>query len=246
LRREYDTTIRELLMKISAQVNADTEKRLRVIEQQTATKKEIATLQKTSIALEFECVSLTAQIRRGESLLEGIKNHVKGTAVAKASFPVPDAGMGITTVAENVTIALTSTDIGEDAAAGDDLGQNAFNQLQGFRGELIAKAGGLITKDDKDVVHVGVSQAQEETSTGDGRSGRDRQGVHHASDHRIEQRSLHGYINVEEFKSEKEFRSLWDSFTSDIYSNTKLKNAILTLRAIIDEARTDNDLEKVT
>ena len=185
LRQEYDTTIKELLMKISAQVNADKDKRSKVIEQQTATKKEIATLEKASIALEFECDSLTAQIRRNESLLEDIKYHSKG--------PVPDAGMGTTTtVAEDVTITLTLTDIGEDAAAGDDLGQNSFTPLQGFRGELIAKAGGLLAKDDKDIACSGVSQAPDKTSTGDGRIGRDRQGVQQASDHRIEQRSLHG------------------------------------------------------
>ena len=59
-------------------------------------------------------------------------------------------GQEVSSVVQGRAISLTSTDLGEDAAAGDDLGQNAFTPLQGFRGEFIAQVSGLL---DKDIVH---------------------------------------------------------------------------------------------
>jgi hypothetical protein len=47
---------------------------------------------------------------------------------------------------ENVGFPLNSVDVGEDAAAGDDLGQNSFSPLQAIRGEIIAQAGGLLPR----------------------------------------------------------------------------------------------------
>jgi len=89
-----------------------------------------------------------------------------------------------------------------------------------------------------------VSQAPD-SRTGDRCSDRDRRGVKRAPDHRTELSSSHGNINVEEFKKEKEFRSLWDSFKSNIYDAGKVDKAILTLDAVITEACLDGDLEKV-
>jgi hypothetical protein len=53
------------------------------------------------------------------------------------------SGNSVDSSAINANNGLTSTEIGDDAAAGDDLGQNAFSPLQAFRADYIAKVGGL-------------------------------------------------------------------------------------------------------
>jgi hypothetical protein len=122
------------------------------------------------------------------------------------------------TAAINANKGLTVTDICDDAAAGDDLGQNAFSPLQAFRAEHIAEVAGL----------------------------HDRQGEKRVAEDQFDRPSPRKKVYVrEEYNEEMIFRRLWQDFKTEMFSYLRLDKAIQALQAVIVILENNGELVNV-
>jgi len=122
------------------------------------------------------------------------------------------------TTADSSAVCLTLTDICEDAAAGDDLGQRAFSPLQAFRAKRIAEEAGLYN----------------------------RRGEKRAADEQSDRSSPRKKVFVrEKYDEEMIFQCLWEDCKSEIFSESRLEMAIVALQTVIIVLEENDDFENV-
>jgi hypothetical protein len=122
------------------------------------------------------------------------------------------------TAADSSAVCLTFTDICEDAAAGDDLGQRAFSPLQAFRAKRIAEGAGLYNRRDEK----------------------------RAADEQSDRPSPRKKVFVrEKYDEEMIFQCLWEDFKSEIFSESRLEMAIVALQTVIIVSKENDDFDNV-
>jgi len=131
------------------------------------------------------------------------------------------SGNSVDSSAINANNGLTSTEIGDDAAAGDDLGQNA-DSATADRVEHIAEVAGLHD-----------------------RRGEKRAAVEH-SDRPFPRKKVFVHEEVrEEYNEEMIFRRLWEDFKTEMFSDLRLDKAIQALQAVIIVSEKNDDFDNV-